>query len=166
MTTRWVRALIPLLLLGALCGSCLWGFCERSRFSQTLAIEDGRTVRVWSVRRSALEMDPDYNPHVVYYRIDRGWTELVPRWSLELDDGDDYRFAAVTAEGGRLACVYEVDRRLEYLTILYDAESGESWPRDSTNWHVYPEVRRKWRERFERVLREYPDCPVPRKLWK
>jgi hypothetical protein len=59
--------------------------------------------------------------------------------------------------------VYEVNR-WEHVSVLYDAESGESWPRDGGNWHMDPDVRRKWRERFERVRREHPDCPVPRKL--
>jgi hypothetical protein len=151
-------------VLGTLCASCLWPVWERPRFSHRLDVGDGRTVRVWSARRSALEMDPDTDPYVVYYRIDRGWTELAHTTHLELDDGGDYRLAAVTAEGGRLACVYGAGPGREHVTVLYDAESGESWPRDGGNWHLAPEVRRKWRGRFERVRREHPDCPVPARL--
>jgi hypothetical protein len=95
---------------------------------------------------------------MVYYRIDRNGTELAPTTFLDDDDGKEYQFKVLVAEGGRLVCVYEVSRGSDnsYLNILYDAGSGESWPRDRSN--------RKWRERFERLQREHPSFRMPRRL--
>jgi hypothetical protein len=103
---------------------------------------------------------------MVYYRIDRNGTELAPTTFLEHDDGKEYQFKVLVAEGGRLVCVYEVSRGSDnsYLTILYDARSGESWPRDRANWISNPEIKRKWRERFERLQREHPSYRMPRDL--
>jgi hypothetical protein len=95
---------------------------------------------------------------MVFYRIDANGRELVPMTLMEHDDRGSYQFKVLLAEGGQLACVYEVSRGSNngYMNILYDAVSGESWPRDSSN--------RKWRERFERLQREHPSYRMPRGL--
>jgi hypothetical protein len=99
----------------------------------------------------------------VVYRIDKNGAELVPTTITELDDGGDYRFNLLIADGGQLVCVHEVNRgnANSSLNILYDATTGESWPRDSTNYHFNPETKAKWRERFERVRREHPSFRIP-----
>lgn len=167
MPRRWWVPVAGLFLLGGLCGGCLWSALERPRFTQTFDIGGGRTLTVWSVRRDVLlDFDTDPNPLMVHYRIDRDGTELVPTTFLDHDDEGSYQFNVLVAEGGRLVCAYEVSRGSEngYMTILYDAASGESWPRDNANWHFYPAVKRKWRERFERVQREHPGYQMPRGL--
>jgi hypothetical protein len=161
-----------LILLGSLfaffglCSFCLWGMKERPRFDYKFDAGMGRMIRVWSIRRDEWFVGP--NPLMVYYRIDQNGTELVHTTFMNHDDGGEYQFKALIAERGQLVCVYEVSRgsKDEFMTILYDATSGESWPRDNANWYFYPEIKRKWRERFERVQREYPDYQMPRDLLK
>ena len=161
MGWRRVLAAVLMLLAAGLCGAGVWLLLpDRPRFSYELDIGGRRVVQVWSERQH-LPIDSDPNPQTVYYRVARGREELTATWSLEGDDGGDYRFAAATADGGQLACVYDADGRREWVTILYDAVSGESWPRDNANVWTNPAIKRKWRERFERLRRECPDCPMP-----
>jgi hypothetical protein len=146
-------------------GSCFpcWCFaCHRQpspRFAFAFDIGGGRTVHVWSTRLGPAHwLDDDPYPLMVFYRIDANGRELAPMSFMEHDDRGSYQFKVLLAEGGQLACVYEVSRGSNngYMTVLYDAVSGESWPRDSSN--------RKWRERFERVRREHPSYRMPRGL--
>jgi hypothetical protein len=165
MSKRWAIPLGGLLVLGGLCGGCLWSALERPRFTQTFDIGGGRTLTVWSIRRDfLLDFDPDPNPLMVYYRVNAGTQELVPKTFLDHDDGGEYQFRVVQADGGRLACVYDTARAIDhhYFLLMFDADSGESWPRvrdDETNQQ--PPVVDKWRGRFGRLKAEHPGLPTP-----
>jgi hypothetical protein len=100
----------------------------------------------------------------VYYRIEQGGQEIIPQTFFEHDDGEDYHFSLAFANEGKLACVYEVSRYRKtcYYVLMYDAESGESWPRvreDETRTDV--SVRQKWRSRYQRVRSENPEMGIP-----
>jgi hypothetical protein len=167
MSKRWVVPLGGLLVVGGVCSGCLWSVMERLRFSQSFDIGGGRTLRVWSIRRGILDdlsQFTDPNPLLVYYRVESRSGELVRQTFLEHDDEGEYEFRSVTADGGRLACVYEVTRAANnfYFLLMYDAESRESWPRvrdDETN--QMPGVVAKWRERYRRLKAEHPELPAP-----
>ena len=171
MSRRLVFSLGGALLLGGLCGGCLWSALEHPRFSQTYDIGGGRTLAVWSIRRDVLkdylrygDLDTDPNPLMVYYRVDAGGREVVGATFLEHDDGGEYRFRVALADGGRLACVYEVTRAADNhnFLLMYDAESGESWPRVRDNeTNQRPSVVAKWRGRFRRLKAEHPELPSP-----
>lgn len=161
MSRRWIVPLGGLLLLGGLCGGCVWSAFERPRFYQRFEIGGGRTLTVWSIRRDFLhDFDPDPNPLMVYYRVDMGTRELVPKTFLDHDDEGDYRFRVASADEGQLACVYEVNRASEdpSLLLMYDAQSGESWPRTGRETG---EVSDRWRERYGRLKAENPELPTP-----
>jgi len=170
MWRRWIVLLgVPILALG-LCGGCLLSQFQKPRFRYEFDIGNGRTVTIWSIRRDILkeflqygELDTDPSPLMVYYRVHRDGRELTHTTYLEGDDEGDYQFDVLLAEGGQLACVYEVNRskRSSYMVIMYDATSGESWPRDAHNWLHDAEMRQKWRKRFERIRQEHPDFPMP-----
>jgi hypothetical protein len=154
-------------------GSCFpcWCFaCNRRpspRYAFAFDIGGGRTVHVWSTRLGPDHwLDSDPYPLMVFYRIDANGRALATRTFMDHDDGKEYQFNVLVAEGGQLVCVYEVSRGSEngYMTILYDAGSGESWPRDRGLWISNPEIKRKWRERFERLQREHPSYRIPRHL--
>jgi hypothetical protein len=152
--------LASLAALAGSCSCCLWFATEHPRFSQDFDIGGGRTLRVWSVYDAGW----DYSPLMIWYRVDQGTTELVHKTFLEHDDGGEYHFNAVFAEGGRLACVYEVARARvnSYYLLIYDAESGESWPRlrdDETE--DMPGVLAKWRARYRRLKAANPGLPAP-----
>lgn len=141
---------------------CVWFDKPRPRFSQEFDIGGGRTLRVWSIRD-----DRDWSypcPLMVYYRIDSGGSELVHTTLREHDDGKAYEFRVAITADGKLACVYETARACSsYYLLIYDAESGESWPRvreDETR--QMPHVQTKWRERYRRLKAEFPELPAPR----
>jgi hypothetical protein len=153
-------------------GVCLYSLFEHPRFSYAFDIGGGRTLRVWSIRRDILadflltgDLDTKPNPLVVHYRVDAGARELVPTKVLGLDNRGDYRFEVVLADGGRLACVYEVTkaRKNSFLLLMYDADSGECWPGDLNDDDAShePEVVAKWKQRFQRLKAEHPDLPAP-----
>src|SRR5262249_16224163 len=101
---------------------------------------------------------------MVYYRVESRSGVLVRQTFLDHDDEGEYEFRAVTADGGRLACVYEVTRAANnsYFLLLYDADSRPSWPPardDETKW--MPGVVAKWRQRYRRLKAEHPDLPAP-----
>jgi hypothetical protein len=101
---------------------------------------------------------------MIYYRVDAGCREVVHTTFLEHDDKGQYEFQVVQADDGRLACVYEVTRAADshYFLLMYDAESGESWPRlrdDETR--QMPDVVAKWRERHRRLKAAHPELPSP-----
>src|SRR5262245_63544624 len=128
MRIGWLVLVGALIALVGLCSSCLWFSRERPRFSQAFDIGGGRTLRVWSIRNDDW-FEP--NPLLVHYRIDAGSREVVHTTLLDGDDGGEYEFRMVSADGGRLVCVYEVNRAADnsLLLLLYDATTQESWPR-------------------------------------
>jgi hypothetical protein len=138
-----------------------WFGGERRRFSQEFDIGGGRTLRVWSIR-SDRWLEP--HPLMVYYRVDQRGEELVHTTFLEFDDGGEYQFKAAFADGGRLACVYEIARAKDnsYYLLIFDASNGESWPRlrdDETKSD--PRVIKKWLQRHCRLKAENPELPTP-----
>jgi hypothetical protein len=65
----------------------------------------------------------------------------------------------VTADNGSLVCVFDRNASND-LVILYDAPSGESWPRLRDNEVSYqPSVRAKWDSRHARLKKAYPGIP-------
>jgi hypothetical protein len=161
MRKGWLLLLGAGLALVGMCLWCLWFSGEQPRFSQEFDLGDGRKLRVWSTRS-----DKWFEPHplLVFYRVDQRGKELVPTTFLEHDDGGEYQFNVVYADGGRLACVYEITRATlnSYYLLIFDAGSGESWPRlrdNETNSH--PGVMDKWRDRYRRLKAENPDLPTP-----
>ncbi len=168
MSKRWGVPLSGLVLLGCLCVGCLWWATERPRFTQTFDRGGGRTLTVWSIRRDAL-LDFGPNPLTVYYRVDAGPRELVPSTFLDHDDGGEYEFRVVRADGGRLACVYEVTRASNnsFLLLIYDVETGKSWPRTwAEEGGLFQEIAAKWHERYARLKAEHPGLPSPPSLVK
>jgi hypothetical protein len=167
-----VLPLATLLLVVGLCGGCLWWGTEQPRFSQQFDIGGGRTLTVWSATRTAglqgwINFQPGPSPLMVYYRIDADGREVTHTTFLDHDDKGEYEFRMVSAEGGRLVCVYEVSRYVKnsYMVLLYDEESGESWPRDRGGYlGAPPDKDKKWRERFERIRREHPGFTTPHYL--
>lgn len=135
---------------------------ELPRFSHNFDIGGGRTLTVWSIRRGDwIEVDP----LTVYYRVDEGGREVIQTTWLDHDDGSEYEFRMVSANGGRLVCVYEVARAADndFLMLIYDAQRRESWPRARVEYGGYPgEASAKWRERFRRLKAENPELPAPR----
>lgn len=160
MNKRWALVFGGLLLLGVACAGCVLTFEDQPRFTQHFDLGGGRILSVWSSRGSF----PYLGPRLVCYRIDAVAQELVPSTFLNTDAGGDYVFRCVQADQGRVACVYDV-RRAEwnpYFLIMYDAPSGESWPRvraDEANDD--PAVIEKWRLRHRRLKEEHPDLPAP-----
>ncbi len=162
----FLPVLVTSMAICAVCSWFIWFDKPQARFSQEFNLGDNRILRVWSIRNERSLGDPC--PLMIYYRIDQNRTELVPTTFIDLDDQGTYHFKALIAENGQLACVYDVKRGTEdcFMTILYDTQSGESWPRDRDNWSFYLEIKKKWRERFERVKREHPDYQIPHDLLK
>lgn len=165
MRKRWVLPVAAFLVLVGVCGGCLWSAFERPRFTHHFDIGGGRTLTVWSIRRDVLlNFDTDPNPLMVYYRVDVGGREVIHTTFLDHDDKGEYQFRVVSADGGRLVGVYEVSRAADnhYMMLMYDADSGESWPRvrdDETTG--MPAVVAKWRERHGRLLAAHPEFPSP-----
>lgn len=96
--------------------------------------------------------------------MDSGGQEVVPTTWLEHDDGAEYEFRAVLADGGRLACVYETTRAAAnpFYVLIYDPETGESWPRAWTEQGgTFREAKGRWRDRVRRVRAEHPSLPDP-----
>jgi hypothetical protein len=161
MSKRWLYPVGGLLAVIGLCSGCLWSIQPRPRFSQEFDIGGGRILRVWSIADSEW-FEP--NPLMVYYRVDLRGKELVHRTFLEHDDGGEYQFKVAFADGGRLACVYEINRGKDcgYYLLMFDASTGESWPRlreDEADW--MPEVMEKWGKRYRRLKAENPELPTP-----
>jgi hypothetical protein len=160
---RWVAPFAGLLLLMGISGICLWSAFERPRFTHHFDIGGERTLKVWSIRRDVL-LDFDSNPLMVYYRIDAGGREVVHPTFLEHDDQGEYEFRMVSADGGRLVCVYEVARAADnsFLVLIYDAATNESWPRAwADEGGLLIQVAAKWRERHRRLKAENPELPTP-----
>jgi len=101
---------------------------------------------------------------MVYYRVDAGEREVVHTMFLDHDDEGEYQFRMVSADRGRLVCVYEVSRaeKNPFLLLIYDSSKQESWPRKSLEeggyWDV---VAAKWLERYRRIKAENPELPTP-----
>jgi hypothetical protein len=142
-----------LVTFGALCSLRPWSIQGRPRFSQVFDIGGGRTLRVWSDRRG-----------LVYYRIDADGQEVIHTTFLDHDDNGEYAFRMVSADGGRLVCVYEVTRaanNVDFL-LMFDATADESWPRTFTEEGGYIEyAAAKWRERHRRLKADNPELPTP-----
>jgi hypothetical protein len=139
---------------------------ERPRFSQGFDIGGGRTLRVWSIRGEE-PLEP--NPLMVYYRVDAGGREVIHTMFLDHDDKGEYVFRMVSADGGRLVCVYEVTRAADndYLFLIYDARTGESWPRTwADEGGDLEQAAAKWRERYRVLKAEHPELPAPSLLAK
>jgi hypothetical protein len=142
---------------------CCWGllFQEKHRFSYKLDIGNGHTLKVWSGYGS----DP-FGPatQMIYYQIDRGWTEVVHTTFVEHDDGGLYEFRTVFAEQGALVCVYEINRAVKnsFLVFIFDFNCRKSWPRDRGG---EPGMRSPedivWRMQFQKLKAENPDLPTP-----
>jgi hypothetical protein len=157
---------VALITLGGLCSWCLWFSHERPRFSQEFDIGGGRTLRVWSIRDEKL-----FEPHalMIYYRVDAGGQEVIYTTFLDHDDEGEYVFRMVSANGGRLVCVYEVTRAVHnyYLFLIYDAQTGESWPRTMHDeGGDLDQAAAKWRERYRMLKAEHPELPAPSPLAK
>jgi hypothetical protein len=157
----WILLGVFFSLVGLCCGGCLWWGIEWPRFDYEFDIGRGRTLCIWSIRR---DFEIDVNPPMIYYRLDQWDKVLVPMTFLEPDDGGEYQFKVVFADGGRLACVYEkvLAKKYSSYLLIFDADSGESWPRlrdDETESH--PGVMDKWRERYRRLKAENPELPTP-----
>ena len=164
---RALLVVLSLILVGA-CSCCLWvGTTHRyTLFSHTIDIGNGRRVKVWAVEEHA-----PFEPVVRlgYYQIQEDGNVAVPgcAWFLEqhfLDQrhGGEYEFRVAFADSGDLACVYEAHRyqRDSSYILLYDAASGESWPRRRGS-SLDPAVERKWRARYRRVCVSNPGLAFP-----
>lgn len=160
----WAVGLGGLALVAGVCGGLAWR--EENpvpKFRHAFDIGGGRVLTVWSTRRGGVfNLDPD--PLVVYYRVDFGRWAVAPTTYLEHDDRSEFVFRLVTADGGRLACVYSEappgDRPLVFL--VYDAASGESWPRTRVDQGgTTREAEARWRDRVQRLQAEHPGLPDP-----
>jgi hypothetical protein len=142
----------------AIGGLCLWSLQPRPEWSQDFDIGNGLTLRVWSA------VDDDWveaNPPAVYYRIEAGAREIVPATYLYYDDQHGHAFRLVTADAGRLVCVYEPRRCVEEseFLLMFDAATQESWPRMRGEGGRLTDRAAKWRTRYERLKAENPSLP-------
>jgi hypothetical protein len=98
---------------------------------------------------------------MIYYRVYQNGRPVTKTTFIDHDDETEYRFEVLIADNGKLACVAESSEKKEprrLLSILYDSESGKSWPRDAEGAEA------EWRDRFKRVEREHPGFKMPSKL--
>ena len=150
------------LVAGMCCGLAWWDAHPGPRFRHALDIGGGRVLTVWSTKSAGLLSDP--GPCVVHYQIDAGNREVASSMLLGDDDLGEYEFRVAQAEGGRLACVYEVTRAADNprYFIIYDAAAGESWPCVWGAWGgTYRQALDRWRDRAGRLRAEHPDLPNP-----
>jgi hypothetical protein len=79
---------------------------------------------------------------------------------LGLDFGYTYNIEAAFAKDGTLACVYDTTLWSEGLFIIFDATSGESWPRlRADEVSQDPAVKQKWVTRYNQLVLENPNLP-------
>jgi hypothetical protein len=127
----------------------------------TIDLSDGYTLKLWNESEGILgNWDPD-NPYPsIYYQIEKSGNIAVPKTYLHLDLHYTYDIKVVFAETGRLACVYDTKLWTKGLYIIWDAESGESWPRLRDDEVSYESsVKQKWLERYTRLKLENPTLP-------
>ena len=98
--SAWLSLGAVAVTLFALCSCCLWAGREQPRFDHSFDIGEGRTIRVWSTARGNVwDFDPDPNPLMVNYRIERGETELAHKTFLDHDDGGELPVRGAAGRG-------------------------------------------------------------------
>jgi hypothetical protein len=136
----------------ACCGFGFWWILEPSgRRLGDYDIGQGRQVHIWSKEEAWGD------PVGVYYRITQERTEVCPTTWIGVDHGERFEFRTAFADDGKVACVYEVNLAAddsEYV-IIYDAERGETWPRDDKD-------RGRWLELYRKLRAANPDFPKVR----
>jgi hypothetical protein len=126
----------------------------------TVDLGNDHFVRIWTEYPSWSDWDPDIAYPAIYYEITQYDKAVVPKTWLGLDFGYTYDIETAFAEDGALACVYDATLWGKGLFIIFDATSGESWPRLSEYEVSYtPAVRRKWVDRYNRLMLENPSLP-------
>ena len=163
MSGRWLVPSVALLLLFGCCSICIWSMqkSEEVFWSHEFDLGGGRVLHVWS----SLEHEPfETHSPAVYYRIDEQGRELVHTTYLGSSHDREFDFQTVTAENGKLACVYErslATTSHSYL-LMFDSKSAESWPRVRDNETTQVSfVIAKWKERHKRLKAANPDLPSP-----
>lgn len=166
-STLWLGSVALVAL--TCCGGLFWFLNhEPVRFRHRFELGGGHTLTVESRQRSELDDPLDPNPYLVYYRVDAGWRPVVPTTMLEYDDGGAYNFRFVQTADGRLSYIFKVNRATmpSYLFLVFDADSGESWPRLLDHeTRTEPHVIKKWQQRYSRLLSEHADLPSPRQVF-
>jgi hypothetical protein len=151
---KWFTVVAVLVLSStAICAGCT-SILFPGRELGTFEIGNNGRVRIWSELNSWNHAFPG-----VYYSVEVSGEMMVPRTFIGVDAGDDFTFRTASAEGGRIACVYEVNRATtdsQYF-IIYDSATGASWPRHSEqHWQ------QKWRECYHKLRAAAADVPVVR----
>jgi hypothetical protein len=125
-----------------------WIFQPPGRHIGTYDIGNGRCICIWSEQEDWIE------PNVsLYYRVEEnGKVIRGTRW-IGWDGGKRFDYRIAFAEGGKLACLYEVNLpRDDSSFIIFDAESRESCPGDDSR-EKWPARYRKLREANPEILR-------------
>jgi hypothetical protein len=135
------------------CAFFCWLFLPHYRTLAVVDIGDGQTIRIWD------EESIDHPGFAVCYDVRGPGGPLVPATCHGAYAIHAPELATAFAGDRRLACVY--DAKHDWY-IIFDKESGESWPRlredDSPNDLA---VKQKWLSRFRRLKAENPRLPVP-----
>jgi hypothetical protein len=114
-------------------------------------------IWIWKEYPNLENWDPDIAYPKIYYEITQSDEVVVPTTWLGLDFDFSYDIQVAFAGGKTLVAVYDSELWDNGLFIIFDKESGESWPRLRDDEVSYePDVKRKWGSRYNRLIAENP----------
>ena len=155
---KWAGLSVVLLVATLFaCGWFVWDFFQLAgRPLGTFEFGEHRVVRIWSEQS---ERDWPIGPVPVLYEIRERDAIIVPATYICSDRGNRFEFRVGFADNNNLACVCQVNPEVKNFdsVIVFDARTGESWPRA---WKMGPVDRQSWRERFRMLQEANPNLPI------
>lgn len=157
------RIIIAIVVLVFACVACVYQFLYAGyyRYIAAYGLGNGYSLEIWGEQPGLADpgWDPDDAPGL-YYQIKQFGAVVVPQTFLTIDFRYIPDVKIAFAEQGFLVCVYDIKPEGDGFFIMWDATSGESWPRlrdDEASSN--PVVLKKWTDRYKRLKAVNPDLP-------
>jgi hypothetical protein len=90
----------------------------------------------------------------LYYEVRDNGVVVSPKFFFDANTIQDRRYALVFAQDKSLVGVLDMTTAPPELVAVYDFESGDSWPRRSSD-------KGKWNKVFQRLQYENPELVIP-----
>ncbi len=117
---------------------------------EEITLDNNQTIKIW------YETDIQHPSPSIYYKITQANKVIVPvtlitTYSMYYDPHYEYDIQVAFARAKTLICVYDLEHWDEGLLILYDTQTGDSWP------PRFPIER--WRVPYAQLKDENPGLP-------